>query len=351
MKYKIIFTLLLTLIIAVGIKGIDIAGYFFSDNSLEETVISRDSVKSSAVYIASPDEISFNPMEIIETGDDPDNYIEPQYPSITSGKHVCAAILEALSSYSRQTQYASAVNYGIYSSLKYSRNDYFYLDKYEYFNPDGELRYLDCIITPTDYRIVYINFYSDKEYDLNADDISKGLKKFQENSGDFYLDADLSDNKYAKIIESLFFSGETVESLPNAYKEAFEFFDSVSGYGNIRNPVEYFWFRSFVINTVPFFDKSFYDPDVYEEYDFDQDMYATPAYGTGYIIEIIDCLSATQDESEFTDTFTTNAEYVAYNGRIYQTFKLDGIYYYTDTVIVIYNIEEEIIEGFYAPPD
>lgn len=344
MKHKIAFVTLLTLIIAVGISGVNIAGYFFSDSSLEEAVIDRDSVKSNAIYISSPDEISFNPMGIIEINDasSTEDLGSWTYDNVVNAKLVCGTIIESLSGYSEQAEFASPLTNDINNALRLSQNNYFYLDGYKYLNPQGELRYVDCIISPVDYRIIYINFYSSKEYSPNSDDISKGLKNFQKNSEEFYLSINnLYDNKTAALLDSFELRNNTVETLPEAYKEAFGYFDSISD--GIQNPVEHFWLRSLVLSRVCFYDTSLSSGLDYDENPY---LYETPAYGTGYVYELFDTAVYNLGESLFTDSI----EYIAYDGRIYQTIDFHDIYYYTNTLVVIYNIEEEIVEGFYAPP-
>lgn len=347
MKYKITFILLLTLIVAIGINGIDIAGYFFSDDSLEETVIDRDSVKSNAVYIASPDEISFNPMEIIENVDPETQYDVQSYESVVYGKKVCTAMLEALSGYYDKAEYYSPVGKSIEESICMSSNGYFYLDGYKYLNSEGEARLLDCIISTEDYRIIYINFYSDTEYTPEANDISEGLNKFREYSEKFYANIDDSENIIPPAVDEYYISlmddePTYVYTLSDIYKELYQIFKSEAKISNQSNPVEYFWIYSILLSNIYFRDIA---TVYYDNSDYVEEFYEISAYGALYII---DCISTIF--YEIGDSFITDdTEYVAYNGRIYQTIKFNNLYYYSDTLIVIYNINENIVEGFYAP--
>lgn len=343
---------MLTLIVAVGINGIDIAGYFFSDDSLEETVIDRDSVKSNAVYIASPDEISFNPMEIIKTGDISTYYAEEYYASVAYGKKICSAMLEALSGYYDKAEYSSPISKSIEESISLSDNGYYYLDGYKYLNSQGDIRYLDCILNTGDYRIIYINFYSDAEYTLETNDINDGLNKFREYSEKFYTDLDSTENKIpAAVHEYILSFMDTVSAdvytltdsytLSDRYKELYEIFNSEAQISNQSNPVEYFWIYSVLLSNIYFRD---YSASYYVDSEYVEEFYEASALGVQYIIENVSTVSHEVGDSFITD----DTEYVAYNGRIYQTIKFNDLYYYTDTLIVIYNINENIVEGFYA---
>lgn len=347
MKYKIAFILILTLIVAVGINGIDIAGYFFSDDSLEETVIDRNSVKSNAVYIASPDEISFNPMETIETGNNSAYYETQSYSSVVYGKKVCTAILEALSGYYDKAEYYSPIDKSIEESICLSSNGYFYLDGYRYLNSEGDTRLLDCIICSGNYRIIYINFYSDSEYTTETNDISEGLNKFREYSEKFYTNLENIENEIPLTVHEYYYSlmdadPMYVYMLSDIYRELYQIFKSESEISNQSNPVEYFWIYSTLISQIYFRDIA---TAYYDNSDYVEEFYEISVYGVQYIIENILTVFYETGDSFITD----DTEYVAYNGRIYQTIKFNDIHYYFNTLIVIYNISENIVEGFYVP--
>lgn len=327
MKGKIAFVLILAVIIAAGIKGVDIAGYFFNDLSLEETIIDRSTVKSNAVYIASPNEISFNPMELVA------NKVEGnQVQRDISSEEICELLIQSMSSYYEKAEYSSPLTLDMYYSFKFSGDKYIYLDKFKYLNPENELRYIDCIIDLNDYSIIYINFYSDAKYDLKSDEIDSGIIKLREYSSIFMNNLSSLETTFEVIYHA---DAEynaplpiyTIDELRDQYKARFALFDKNYESTNYKSSIEYFWTRSLIPSQVFFYNHVINYSESYE----------TTVYSTIKLIEeLYYC--------------TYKNEYVAYNGRIYQTINLDGNSNFTDTIIVIYNISEDVIEGFYAPP-
>lgn len=346
-KHKIVFIILLALIIFIGINGVNITEHFLDNTSFNESVIARDSVKSNAIYIASPDEISFDPMETIETGDNSTYYDVQSYSSVVYDKKVCTAILEALSGYYDKAEYYSPIDKSIEESICLSTNGYFYLDGYRYLNSEGDTRLLDCIISSGNYRIIYINFYSDSEYTTETNDISEGLNKFREYSEKFYSNLEYIENEIPLAVNEYNYSlmdtdPVYVYMLSDIYKELYQIFKSESEISNQSNPVEYFWVYSALLSQIYFRDigTAYYDNSDYVE-----EFYENSVYGVQYIMENILTVFYEIGDSFITD----DTEYVAYNGRIYQTIKFNDIHYYFNTLIVIYNISENIVEGFYVP--
>lgn len=361
-KQRIIFALLLAVITVIGVTGTDIANIFFDSSGLEDTVIERSSVKNSAVYIASPNEISFNPMEIINDSDtDYDSSNWTNQAAFDNSKQVCADMVKALSSYDEKAKY-SASDEDMASAIKFSDNKYFYLSKFGYYNPAGELRYVDFIITAFNYSIVYINFYSDTEYDLKSDEINNSLKSFQKNSESFFGSADI--NKMVEDFSGLqnvvseseygMDTGCEISELNLAYEYMYDYFMN-SDLCDTSNPVKYFWQYSMALYFVDFYDDAYntlyFDGSDYietETSEYDNERYITSAYSTVYIYELFD---NSVNFSSQQDWLTDSTEYIAYNGRIYQTTKFDNNNYdLTTSLVIIYNIEEDIVEGFYAKP-
>lgn len=350
MKYKIIFSVLLITIIFIGIKGVDITEFFFDDNFTEETVVPRDSVNTRAIYIASPNEISFHPMEAVENA-----------AVVSQSNHsasICLALVKYMSEYSEDTTFSSSVSTGMRESFISTDNGFYYLQKFAYYNPANEIRYVDCIITHYDYMIVYIRFYSDEEYQLNSDDINEGLENFRISSEKYYSDLPDHLEKLDELLSSygLENSAMDISYLDSCYSSfSATFAETYSSKYFSSNDIEYFWDRSIIPCKIYFWDE--YDAsddfkdNYYNEYgeEYAVERYENSAYSSGYILEAI--LDYSNDTYSHTTEMLDSIEYVAYNGRIYQTIKFDPGYYYMNSIIVIYNIKNNSIEGFYAPPN
>lgn len=343
MKSKIIFTLLLAVIIIIGVNGVDIAGKFFDDASVESATIDRNSIKSNALYIASPDEISFNPMEIInsETAIPLVSYLNSEatmnYEKAVYNANIYATIIKTLSGYCDTNKYKQAVGASLEDSLMKDGDEYIYVDKFEYLNTEDDKRYVSCIITSFDYSIVYLRFYGDNEKNLDSDDIENGLKRFREYSEiyykDFYQENEEIDTLYDYSLEYYDENDDFEEKCSSIYS----LFDKYTSENKYENPVKYFWVYSLLISA--------FDIDIkyYDEYSEENVDYTSNISSTGYLIDVLST-SSFNDDTLFID----QAEYVAYDGCIYQTmhFDISNVY---NTIIVIYNIENNVIEGFYAP--
>lgn len=356
MKYKIIFSVLLITIIFIGIKGVDITEFFFDDNFTEETVVPRDSVNTRAIYIASPNEISFHPMEAVENA-----------AVVSQSNHsasICLALVKYMSEYSEDTTFSSSVSTGMRESFISTDNGFYYLQKFAYYNPANEIRYVDCIITHYDYMIVYIRFYSDEEYQLNSDDINEGLENFRISSEKYYSDLPDHLEKLDELLSSygLENSAMDISYLDSCYSSfSATFAETYSSKYFSRNDIEYFWDRSIIPCKIYFWDKVdnpndeddvLYDSGKhYNEFgeEIATEQYENSASTVSYIIDTLlnYCNGSYSEISNLLDSI----EYVAYNGRIYQTIKFDPGYYYMNSIIVIYNIKNNSIEGFYAPPN
>lgn len=354
MKYNLIFSFLLVLIMLVGIFAVDVSSKFLIDDTLKEFLIEKDSVDTGAIYLSSPNEISFNPMEIVDT------FVNSVSLEQFQDREIVKAMIINMSGYSDKTKYVSPVSRSLFSDLHKSGNGYIYVEKHRYYNALNEERLMDCIVsTENDFKIVYINFYSDNEYSLSNEEMNDGINEFRNMSEQYYFK--LANDDYLSynsvIVDNFSYLGKEyaledeqekidIEALAESmdgdiapigkinevYNIAFNIFDRIVN-NSMSNSVEYFWKRSFVLSSF-----------MYSDYnDFSEYGYVKYIYGTAYINEII-----MQDGASI---LKTNTEYVAHNGRIYQTIYFDNLNYHSEKIIVIYNISDGIIEGFYAPPN
>lgn len=354
MKYNLIFSFLLVLIMLVGIFAVDVSSKFLIDDTLKESLIEKDSLDTGAIYLSSPNEISFNPMEIVDT------FVNSIDLDWLQDREIVEAMILNMSGYSDKTKYVSPVSKSLLSDLHKSGNGYIYVEKHKYYNTLNEERLMDCIVSvKNDFRIVYINFYNDDEYSVSSEEINDGINEFRNMSEQYYskltnddylsynslivdnfsdLGEEISpeDNQekidIETLVESIDVGVAPIGEINEVYNIAFNIFDKVAN-NSMSNSVEYFWKRSFVLSSF-----------MYSDYnDFMDYEYFKYIGGTVYINERI-----LQDG---VSNIKTNTEYVAYNGRIYQTIYFDDLNYQPEKVIVIYNIKDGIIESFYAPPN
>lgn len=336
MKHKIAFVMLLSVILLLGYYSVDIAEFFTNTSNLEQTKIPRDTSASGAIYISSGEDINFDPMSILEISDQHENYavIDDWRIDYYPAGVVCENMLIYMSKYCNETEFQKPVSQPISDELKLSLNEYFYLDKYEYYNTKGELRYLDCIISLYEYRIIYLRYYSPHEATPESAVIETALNDFSRYSTAFYdpekiwwwIPGDIYD-KINSAISDYYLDMVAIDwSYPNEsvneYLESRFYIvsDIVSSELRTDSPLVEFWMKTKPFSMINFID---YDGIV---------KYVT---GTVYVLDGI----------SYYDYDVVVPSYYVYNGSIYQS-----VYLGTNKLITIYNIENGYVEGFYAEP-
>ncbi|MCM1132700.1 MAG: hypothetical protein NC340_04435 [Ruminococcus flavefaciens] len=316
MKHNVIFAVLTVLILVFGFFAMDIM-QFFSPEEVPRN-ISRDD--SNAIYLSTQRDI-IQPMSIITPSD-------KAIPEIQ--RYAAAGMVKAMSRNSNTTYIAWGIDIpNLDEAWKSGGKNYIYVEKWRYMNYGRqEERLLDCIVDTVNYNIVYIRFYSDKEYDVSANEMNYALDKFDAESIAFYTNVDsianwIGDNVYDEeretdspilpgIISGMFITDPTVY-----YVTSYKYFnEQVLNITDLR--LASFWLSPLGINNY---------------------AYHINALGD---IELVYPTSAVLEELSAHSPSWINPSYSAVNGRIYQTITMNN-----RKLTVIYCVEEDIIEGYY----
>ena len=340
MKHNVLFAVLTALILALGFNGADIIGHFISTDSAEMTVIPRDRSNSNAVYL-NEDKKAFDPMSLVTKTAETVNSREN-----TEVRDIATAMITAMSTDNEKTcisDYAQPLR----NSLKFSRNDYIYVEKWSYLNPLGEKRMLDCIIWTEDLSIAYIRFYSPDTVKLSGSEMNSGLDRLDNFSSSFYPTlSDIFwnfDNIRADVHSGRFELGNINEIDPELaqwYADLLDLIDLMDRKEDSNTLIDsivrkYETFSSFV-------------HDNFQNSDEQLTNYWLPQLAFKDII-------TTKGSSALAGTKIVNIfcnmngvwlkpTYSAENGIIYQTIQAGK-----NELTIIYNVRNDMIEGFYFP--
>lgn len=320
MKRTIAFVLVLALVLFTGYYSVNIYE-LFSDSSRLETRLRRNVQDYGAAYI-SGEETGFNPMELIENADGSESYSYDDSQSYNV-KNICAALLTVISHYDIRAQITPDIGKKLASEFKIE-NGYIYTEKFAYTNVRNETRYLDCILTRGDLRIVYLRFYSDEEIQVSAEETDEALKEFDSMSRAFYYSVEKEIDTAYKYVESRGGCLDKQLDISNCYSIYDVCYDSyLSTYFIVKesisndNQLSLFWIiPAFLMTTV---------------FNCNYDLISAMS-----VAHICEKMIYSSDISEM--------EYTAYQGRIYQ-----NVFFDNRRLITIYNIRDRCIEGFYAP--
>lgn len=372
MRSKMLFTFLLIAIVIIGFNGTEIASRIFGISDVEQTAVSKSSIKTDAVYISAYNEISFNPMEIIDYPSKKSTFIHSNEDILfgfsSSSPFTMSEMLEILiqfiSNYSDKTAYAEPADMDISKMTYVDSNGYYFVEKHKYYNIKHEERYVDIIFDSKSFSIIYLNFYDDTEYNPTSAQVQKGISRLQEYSNSYYnsiieymdidnwihnsYTVDHEDPNYhfnatlyeakeilAAYVESVCRNANTAAKVSGGSNPLIKFFMAVTApslitfedeiaygekfYGNI-NDGEPFMTTFQVLNSY----NSFYDV-----------IYSGSQYAVDY-----------GEDDYIGKSPYDNANYAPYKGRIYQTIKTNE----SEKYVIIYNIVTNEIEGFYIKP-
>lgn len=365
LKSKILFTVLLISIVIIGFNGTDIANSIFGINDIKQNQIPKSSVKSSAVYMSSYDEISFDPMGITDAlssepvNDEPNDKTNITYGSSSQSPFTLSYALELyirnVSLYSDKTAYSKPDDSDISKEIYVDSNGYFFIKKHKYYNIKNEVRYVDMIYSSNSYEIIYLNFYDDAGYSPTSVQIQKGVNRLKEYSELYFNTINDHYDIYSWIYDSythgldneLAYTDElhfdaSLKATPS--KEQLELdmsyasqtagiSSSVSGGGN---PLVRFFKYVLAPSLITFTDYDQYDFPSYGEVEYDASLTAVYQLFSPHNIfyNIMD------------QPLLDNADYASYNGRIYLSMKNN----YIERYVIIYNIAKNEIEGFFVKP-
>lgn len=371
MKNRILFIVLFIVIAVIGLNGTKITAAILGTNDEEELKQPRSSENSGAIYL-SPDEISFDPMSIV---DKKGSLLVSEFPENNryygnSSFDICCimdSLIKNISIYSEKTEYVKPVDAEIIDNIYAAPNGLYYIEKHPYYNKFNKKRYVDLILDSEDLSIRYINFYDDQQYSVSSDAVQRGIEKFSQMSTDFYSrfirvynTLDIRDWFYSEILieapeeptfPDYYLIDTFDESQDPAYNKAIldshinsACEDVKKAYieSGINNPLHLFLVISSAPSMVNFNDKYFSGQSEY----IDNSVYdANINEEAEKTIDITRCVTASMKfTAECMDSeFITNKEFAAYNSRIYMT---TASLYNDNKKVIIYNVLTDEIEGF-----
>ena len=333
MKHTFLFAVLLAVILSLGYYSVNLAD-LFSDDTDDDALpdIARSGTAPSVIHITA--DPGFSPMSMIEPSN---SSISPAL--IRNDINICTAMVKVMSRYDDKNLIYKTAGKELIDSWQFSRNGYIYTEGFKYLNTSGEQRFLACIISERTYRIVYIRFYDNDSPDLSQEQINNALDYMDSASMKFYS---ILCPALEKVFDSEVFVTEeqitpakNYDMLYNAFLSFFNRFKGAFIYNSPYNemssteilPFSEFWLPSLGMTCVG----ASSGEDQLNPYDYYNDIYPE---STGYII----------DSLMYREIVST--VYSVYKGCIYQDLNIES-----NHLITIYNIEDGIIEGFYAQPN
>lgn len=374
MKNRILFMVLFIVIAVIGLNGTKITAAILGTNDEEELKQPRPSDNNGAIYL-SPDEISFDPMSIVDKNS---SLLVSEFPENNryygnNSFDICCImefLIKNISIYSEKAEYVKPADKTITDSIYAASDGLYYIEKHPYYNKFNQKRYVDLILDSEDLSIRYINFYDDQQHGVSSDAVQRGIEKISQMSTDFYgrlvrvyNNIDIRDWFYSEMLIEI--PEEPAEPYPDYYLiDTFDESQNPDYYkaildshinnacedvkkayieSDIDNPMHLFLVISSAPSMVSFNDKyysgtreyidnSIYDANINEEIETDN-------------IDITRCVTASMKfVSECMDSeFIKSEEFAAYNSRIYMTTTSQ---YNDNKKIIIYNVLTDEIEGF-----
>lgn len=321
MKHTAAFILILALILSIGYYSVNTTDFFFGSSHLENARLPRNVKDYEAVYI-SGEEAGFNPMDFIE------NSLNYNYPNYNTPSHyldISAALIATTSRYDIRCQLTPDEGNKLISALSF-KNGYIYAEKFQYVNVRNETRFLDCILTASDFRIVYLRFYSSEDnVQLSEETMKSALGEFDSQSKQFYyslnkFDIEIYDNlaKDGRYIDQIFDISDQTYIYNSCYEALLCAYEMIRPYiADDDNSINMFWIPPAYFLFITF--------NLNENY-----------FSTAAVRHICNKIMYASNISE--------PEYTYYQGSLYQS-----IFFDRSELITIYNARDKYIEGFYAP--
>ncbi|NLT08183.1 MAG: hypothetical protein GXY08_01595 [Ruminococcus sp.] len=361
MRHTILFTAIILIAIAVGLKLTSVTSSILSKNDNSNTIVERDDIKSDAVYITPTDYSNFDPFSIVEK----DDAVPLTYRDDTHGKLLSSDIVEALfkfySSYSHYTEFSRSADNDLQECMYIDNNGKIYVQKYAYYNNYGDLRYFD-LITNYDFQIIFINFYDDTELKSDSSEIEEAVTNMES-----YL-ASLSDNisnfdVYSWIsgldipfsaysedidIEAEYGTPLTIELYDDDYDDRIEAknalekeLDSLKDliYSNADYKIPDPYSQFFRHLSLPLLINYAY-PNPYYSPESDDEFELSLAYS--YFLGASSAIFYLSDLNSYYSSSLQQSKFFVKDGRIYQAIRKDNL----DVLTIIYNPVNRLPEGF-----
>ena len=322
MKHTTAFILILALILSIGYYSVSATDFFSGGSHLENARLPRNVQDYGAVYI-SGEETGFHPMGLIENSSSSISSIYYEFPN-SYYSDISSALVTAISHYDIRCQLTPDEGKNLISALNL-KNGYIYAEKFRYTNIRNETRFLDCILTTSDFRIVYLRFYSDENnIQLSEEATEAALEEFDNQSRQFYYSLSTLDSTIyntlvedGRFIDNLWDIGNLNYIYNTCYDSFLTTYKIISEYIAAEDNINMFWIPPayFYYTTLNF-----------------NEHYTSAAA----VRHICDKIMYASNISE--------PEYTFYQGSIFQS-----IFFDRSELITIYNARDKYIEGFYAP--
>ncbi|MBQ9807883.1 MAG: hypothetical protein IJM55_03345 [Ruminococcus sp.] len=355
MKSKILFALLLSAIIALGLLGTPLLSRVLSAGDSRNIIVEKAGARDDAMYISSSEGISFSPMSIV----DKDSAVPVDSAGENNGVLSFSQLLETytrfLCAQSDKTAFDKPVGPSLASTFMLDWQDYIYSEDFHYLNPAGEERQLDIIIDSYDMSIVYICFSDGSNYELTGKEVESGINKLKK-----YTDAvstcvmpydvlhgreipSLSDTEGIEIpefdeyiyVKSDEFSSPSYlsETLLWVMSEVTDQYQTLQT-GTNCPLTDFLCYMSGTATII-------YTSEYGEDYDPYLDTFS-PIYQEMLFPGAIPVISYFMEQSYDENTAHTSTEYASHNGRIYQRSK--NIF---GELTLIFNVKTNSMEGFF----
>lgn len=180
MKNKIIFALLTAIAAVAGLKLSSLSNGFLGRNDDGETVVKRSDIRTDALYIAQNEEELFDMFSLAFDAENAFPLAGSELDKLCqlSVSEVAELAVIDLCSCREEYAFGTPAKKSVAESLLTNGSDKIALKKYPYYNPAGELRYLDLVADWEEFHVQYVRFYADEEdVKLSAAEMEQAISR------------------------------------------------------------------------------------------------------------------------------------------------------------------------------
>ncbi|MBQ3855878.1 MAG: hypothetical protein II762_04225 [Ruminococcus sp.] len=330
MKQNILFAILLAAVLLLGFFSAEAASLLGEDNSGQATVVQRNTGAAGAVYL-SGGEIGFDPMGALHiTGG---NALNTGFVSAFQ-RSVSTALAQTMSSFRESGQIGDDYARELTKTWQISRDGFIYANHWKYLDTSEKECCMDFIIDPIDFSIVYARFWRDEqqEQEISAQEVNRSLDRLSEYSAVFHADIEVYNDRLNKAYDD-YYSKNGYDIAPTDPNEIAAYpYITTSDRAEILN----------ILKTRCSLMRSFAEEIT------DSPMLLYWTYLLGISTVDIENIGTPGGFYDLIYSFLDNPElpaksYSVYKGRIYQTITSGR-----RKLIIIFNIAENCVEGFYV---
>lgn len=322
MKHTITFLLLLAAALSLGYYSVDIFG-IFSDGDDSTAVISKTS-STPAVYLKAAS--GFDPMSGIE-------YSNAENRNRYSDEIIiCSETLKSISFYNDKTAFSKADGAELKDAIMVSEDHKLFAEGYRYYNKYNELRCIDFIADVNDISFSYIRFYAPDEKVPSSENVKQKLDEINNDSIAFF-------NDYNNRLDKVFTSDILTD---NGFREDEEYIDGAETYESRIDEINEALVHERIEYVLQQYDEAMLPADKFNQFWLRASVLCTLVFETEsnayFITGIMGVASYIIDRKILPDPV-----YSVYQDRIFQSFN-----YGSHIITVIYNVNDNYIEGYYT---